>query len=679
MRLTSTVLVALQASMGLSHAIPPEAYKHKEQFSELPEAYKKHYQGFEKTTKVTAHRYFSPSHEDHAEKGGEREHFHKDREDEADDESDDESDDEDDEEDEDEDEEEEDKPHAAKSLKPGYENVIAGYEWAGPNVVTETPCPSVDGCPQGHWYDLPPVNGVSRIAQYTIVPATATPSPSKSQHHESEEDEHAHKFIHRHGKSVAKRSDTYGHGATTKSHHQDNYSHSHSGTSYSLSVITETISQDGRRKYERRAPCEIKRKEPVVDPNAPLPRLSTHQLLNIEGIPQWKKKYVAKKLPLDEETKKDFIENKELDAEMITKLNELYAVMFYDRKYRNVKDFLNRPSKYTSGGTGLRKRQPENEKSPKLTQEQLNKLINTPRSHRGWLAGMLDMEKDIGKEFVTAKEFRPQLIEKLNKEYARVWKDRKKYKHVLDKIGVKWKRYEAPSPRIRPDQLADWERLDSYGRQMIAMALGFKKEVRMEFCYTPKFTPELIEKLNKEYARCLKHPKKYKHTLERLNNVWWPDRPTRFKPEKHVDKRVSIDSHREGSEVESGLDEEIEELLKVKKEVREHIAKELNFDISLTEEFVLAKKLTNSVVQKFKKALEETKISPKTRQLLKKLVDKHEAKQAAYNQERVNISLGENLKTKNNKQKKGKWCKEFMGELEDTLNVSEKEVKEKKD
>ncbi|KIL93275.1 hypothetical protein FAVG1_03253 [Fusarium avenaceum] len=676
MRLTSTVLVALQASMGLSHAIPPEAYKHKEQFSELPEAYKKHYQGFEKTTKATTHRYFSPSHGDHAEKEGEREHFHKDREDESDDESDDEND------EEDEDEDGEDKPHATKSLKPGYENVIAGYEWAGPNVVTETPCSSVDGCPQGHWYDLPPVNGVSRIAQYTIVPATATPSPSKSQHHESGEDEHAHKLIHRHGKGFAKRGDTYGHGATTESHHEDNYSHSrshsHSGTSYSHSVITETISQDGRSKYERRAPCEIKRKEPVIDPNAPLPRLRTHQLLNIEGIPQWKKKYVAKKLPLDEETKKDFIEKKELDAEMITKLNELYAIMFYDRKYRNVKDFLNRPSKYTSGGTGLRKRQPESEKPPRLTQEQLNKLIKAPRSHRGWLADMLEMKLDIGKEFMNAKEFRPELIERLNKEYARVWKDREKYKQVLDKIGVKWKRYEPPSPRIRPDQLADWERWSSFYRLVMAFDLDFKKELRKEFSQTPKFTPELIEKLNKEYARCLKNPKKYP-ILERLNNVWWPGRPTRFKPEKHAKNRFRIDSHREGSEVDSGLDEEVKELLKVKKEVREHIAKELDFDISLTEEFVLAKKLTNSVVHKFKKALEETKTSPKTRKLLKKLVDKHEAKQAAYDQERVNISLGENLKTKNNKKKKGKWCKEFMGELEDTLNVSEKEVKEKKD
>ncbi|SPJ89141.1 uncharacterized protein FTOL_12914 [Fusarium torulosum] len=664
MRLTSTVLVALQASMGLSHAIPPEAYKHKEQFSELPESYKKHYHGFGKTTKVTTHRYFSPSHGDHAGKEGEREYSHNDREHEFDDESDDESDDEDDEEDE-EDEDEEDKPHATKSLKPGYENVIAGYEWAGPNVVTETPCPSIDGCPQGHWYDLPPVNGVSRIAQYTFVPATATPSPSKSNHHEPEEDENAHKFIHRHGKSFSKRGDTScaHHRVTTETHHQDGYSHS--GTSYTHRMITETVSQDGHSKYERRAPCEIKRKKKVFDPNAPLPRLNTHQLLNIEGIPQWKKKYVAKKLPLDEETKKDFREKKELDAEMITKLNELYAVMFYDNKYRHVKDFLNRPSKYTSGGTGLRKREPE--QAPRLTQEDLNKLIGLPGPHRIMVANMLEIDKDVATEFYNAKEFRPQLIEKLNKEYARVWRDRKKYKNVLKKIGVKWKRYVAPSPKLRPDQL---ERLIKAPRYLMGYKLDFDKKLRTEFGQARKITPELIERLNKAYARCLKRPKKYNYILRKLDGEC---------PPQPFDKRTHIDSHREGSEIDSGLDEEIEELLEIKKDVREHIAKELNFDINLTEEFVLAKKLTTSVVDKFKKALKETGATPKTRQLLEKLVDKHEAKQAAYDQERVNISLGENLKTKTDKSERKGWCKEFLGELEDTLNVTEKEAKEKKD
>ncbi|KAM0332813.1 hypothetical protein ACHAPQ_005587 [Fusarium lateritium] len=675
MRLTSTVLVALQASMGLSHAILPEAYKHKEQSSDLPGSYKKHYQGFEKTARVSTHRYFSPKHEHHAEKEGEREHSHDDQEYESDD-SDDDSDDEGDEED----EGKEDKPHATKSLKPGYENVVPGYEWAGPNVVTETPCPSIEGCPQGHWYDLPPVNGVSRIAQHTLIPVTPTPSSSKSHHHEPEEDEYAHKFIHRHGKDFSKRGGISGppHGVTTETHHQEGCSHS--GSSYSHHLVTETVSQDGGySKYERRAPCEIKRKKPVFDPNAPLPRLTTHHLLNIEGIPKWKKKHVAKKLPFDEETKMEFLESKELDAEMITKLNELYAVMFYSDKFKSVKNYINRPSKYTSGGTGLQKRQPE--KPPKLTQEQLNKFIEAPRAHRVMVAKWLGIKKDLQKELYNADEFRPSLIEKMNKEWARIYKDRKKYKKPLKKLKVNWKRYETPSPKLTAVQLKHLEGLGSVARYRAGYKFDFNKKLIKEFGRTPKLTPELIEKLNKEYARCLRHPKKYLSFLGELNGEGQPTkaRSTIPKPAQHFERSIPIDSHREGSKVDSGLDKEIEELLEVKKEVREHIAKELNFNLALTEEFVLAKKLTTSVVDKFKKALKEAEPNPKTRQLLEKLVDKYEAKQAAYDQERVKISLGENSKTKVNKEKKKGWCKEFLDELEDTLNVSKKEDKEQKD
>jgi hypothetical protein len=77
MRLTNTVLIALQASMGLGLVVPKDNIKkevaeHKHKTSDDAIPYKKNFQGYEKITKITAHRYYGPK--DHKHHHEEKEH-----------------------------------------------------------------------------------------------------------------------------------------------------------------------------------------------------------------------------------------------------------------------------------------------------------------------------------------------------------------------------------------------------------------------------------------------------------------------------------------------------------------------------------------------------------------------------------------------------------------------------
>ncbi|KAF5668555.1 hypothetical protein FHETE_5246 [Fusarium heterosporum] len=595
-----------------------------------------------------------------------------------------------------------------RTIKPGYENVVPGYEWAGPGVVTETPCADSHGCPPGRYLNLPSREGVPRIGLHfgddlpipTAKPwsyENAMPAPSwpdKSYDQESKkkdkeaknEDEYAYKNIHRHKTNLSKRSPI--------------------SPELERRVREKIAKQRANSKLQRRAPCKKKKEEPIIDPDAPLPRLSTHQLLNIEGIPHWKRKYVVDKLPFDDESKKQFMEFKELDADMITKLNELYAAIYYDDKYDGIKDHINRPSKYTAKWVtkeiGLHKR---NAKAPKLTQKQLDTIENLKPYQRTMAAQKLDINPKLARELFKAKKLTPELVDALNKEYVRIWENREKYKTVLGMLNVKWKRGEKCDPELSDTQIAELKSLGADTRILAAYAFDFPKPLVEEYAVIKVFTPEFIAKLNKEYARVLKEPKKYERVLKRLGakrkrsapgltdaqmarliylsahdrkilakeinldeettrkfveaEHLTPELVTKFnslhalvhdkhesKPPYHLSGHLN-DRHKRDA---SGPDKEAEELGKNEKEVREMIAKDLELDESLTEEFVLAKKLTTSLVEKFNDILEDKQEDSWYQDILRKILGEFKSAEV-FDQEKVKISFGKNPEAKNSSDK----------------------------
>ncbi|KAF4988590.1 hypothetical protein FGRMN_9710 [Fusarium graminum] len=610
-------------------------------------------------------------------------------------------------EDEDEDELDENK-QGTRTVKPGYENVVPGYEWAVPGVVTETPCADSHDCPQEKYFDLPSRDGVSRIGllfgddlpiptakPWSYEDAMPAPSwPDKSYDQESKkkdqesknEDDYAYKNIHRHKTNFSKRNPI--------------------SPELERRVREKIAKQRANSKLQRRAPCKKKNKEPIIDPDAPLPRLNTHQLLNIEGIPQWKRKYVVDKLPFDDATKKQFMEFEELDAEMITKLNELYAAIYYDDKHDGIKEYINRPSKYTAkwvtSEIGLSKR---NAKAPKLTQKQLDTIENLKPYQRTMAAQKLDINPKLARQLFKAKKLTPELVDALNKEYVRIWENREKYKSVLGMLNVKWKRGEKCDPKLSDTQIAELKSLGADTRILAAYAFDFPKPLIEEYAVIKVFTPEFIAKLNKEYARVLKEPKKYERVLKRLGSKrkrsapgltdaqmarliylsahdrkmlakeinldkettrmfveaehLTPELVTKFnslhalvhdkhesEPPYHLSDHLNDRRRRDAS----GPDKEAEELRKIEKEVREMIAKDLEFDESLTEEFVFAKKLTTSLVDKFNNILEDTREESWYRDILWNIMGEFKSAEVS-NKEKVKISLGKDSEAKTSSNK----------------------------
>ncbi|KAM0344050.1 hypothetical protein ACHAPU_007953 [Fusarium lateritium] len=598
------------------------------------------------------------------------------------------------------------KEQGTRTVKPGYENVVPGYEWAGPGVVTETPCADSRDCPPGRYFDLPSRDGVSRIGQrfgddlpvptakpwsyedampappwsdksYNQEPKKEDQEPKTKDQELKNKDEYAYKNIHRHKKDFSKR---------------------HAINPELERRVREMIAkQRAHSKIQRRAPCK-KKKEIVIDPDAPLPRLSTHQLLNIEGIVDWKKKMIVGNLPWDEETKKRFVEIKELDPDMITKLNELYATIYYDDKYEDIKTYIGRPSKYTAKWVtpeiGLAKR---NAGAPKLTQKQLDTIENLKPYQRTMAAQKLDINPKLGRELFKAKKLTPELVEGLNKEYGRIWKNREKYKAVLGMLNIKWKRdIKKCPPKLSDTQIAELKSLGGDTRILAGYAFDFPKSLIEEFAIIKKFTPEFIAKLNTEYVRVLKEPKKYARVLKRLGAK--RKRSTSGLTDAQMARLIYLSTHerkllakeinldeettRQFVEAEhltselitkfnslhalvhgkheseppyhlsnrqkrdaSGPDKEAEELREIEKEVREMVAEDLKFDESLTEEFVFAKTLTTSLVEKLNEVLKYTQMDSRYRDLLWKIMGEFKPAKV-FNQGKVEISVGNNRKEK---------------------------------
>ncbi|KAH6979882.1 hypothetical protein EDB82DRAFT_465825 [Fusarium venenatum] len=434
---------------------------------------------------------------------------------------------------------------------PGYENVIPGFEWAGIGVVTEVPCRSAADCPEGGWFMLAPKLGEHRriAMNYPKTPGTHHPRPASEpteykarspvgleglvyeNDHEDYSNERDYKLIHRHSGGLAKRS------------------------------------IEARAPCKKKPPKEGKPKEvKKIDPNKPLPRLSTVHLLNIEKLSAWKREALIAAMPMmDDEFKMEFLTFQELTPEFITKLNELYAVLLETADGRRIIEFITRRPRYV----------PTSKRSAReLSEKEIKRIEELSPVIRQIVAKKLDFDPKLTLELANAEELSDDLIEKLNKEYARVIND-PKYAKILENFLPKSKRAE---PKLSKEMISKIEGLMSPSIRMVAAKkLNMDPELTTEMANAEKFTPELIEKLNKECARISKDPK-CKGLLDKIG----------FK-HKRADKAPQLSKT------------QIVKLEELSPMIRKKAAKRLGLDDKLSTELINTKKFTPELIKKLNK------------------------------------------------------------------------------
>ncbi|KAF9784280.1 hypothetical protein IL306_007380 [Fusarium sp. DS 682] len=330
------------------------------------------------------------------------------------------------------------------------------------------------------------------------------------------------------------------------------------------------------------------------DPNAPLPRLKTLHILNIEALKPEDRKRIALGLPLDEATRKEFGEFKECSPELITKLNAMYAEIVDDPKYRAFIKYINTERKMI-GGTGKdRKRS-----APEISPQSLAKIEGMEPNLRRLAAQKLDFPPKLVEEFANCGKLAPGMIEKLNKEYERVH-DKPKYAKIIDKLKSETKR---SLPKISSPALAKIEAMEPNLRRLAAEELDFPPKLVEEFANCGKLSHGMIQKLNMEYARIYNNPK-YAKILQKFNS--------KAKRSKNQDKDQGQEEPKKLTELQ------LKKIGKLPRLYRLMAAKRLDFPKDLRKEFAKKKIYNGELLERLNKEWARVQKDPK----YKKIVDK---------------------------------------------------------
>ncbi|KAJ4131750.1 hypothetical protein NW768_005947 [Fusarium equiseti] len=550
---------------------------------------------------------------------------------------------------------------------PGYEKVIPGFEWAGPGRVTEVPCPSVTDCPQGGWFMLAPRYGEHRRIAMNYPKNTPTPHPHPHPQ--------PHSTRHFHQPDYKPRSPVRYEG---RAHEKDN---DEDEGEYKL--IHRHSSHMGKRSIEARTPCSKKKDVKVkkLDPNKPLPRLSTTQLMNFEGLSSEKRAEIVSKYPwMDEELKKEFPTYKELTPRLITKLNEFWGTILLDRganqlfieAIKRKPRFVPRKRATPELGEGesnkieaLSKRA-----DPVLSEDQIKRIEAAAPLLRRIVAGRLGFDPRVTEELATARgKFSADLIAKLNKEYARIMSD-PKYKDLREKYlpdSKKAKRGEDIQKKYRLDkeQIQTIENTSPLLRRTLCEYCDVNMRLTSELVNAPTpFSKELIEKLNVEYTRVM-NDFHFWRLRERFVDAPRFQKEKKAKEAKEAEEACKACKAKEVKEAnEAREDKEAEKARKAKKfreaqrfckakeakeaqqaskpiskrsepqlsekaikkieglsyPIRRIVAKKLDLDPKLTAELVKTDKLSDNLIEKLNVEYGRIKNDPKYKDILDKFL-----------------------------------------------------------
>ncbi|KAM0382770.1 hypothetical protein ACHAO7_005118 [Fusarium culmorum] len=472
------------------------------------------------------------------------------------------------------------KEDTVNHVLPGYENVIPGFEWAGVGVVTEVPCRSAADCPEGGWFMLAPKFGEHRRIAMNFPKATAKPH----HHHASGPTVQVHKSDYKARSPVGHEGVLY-----QKDHEEEDRNE----REYKL--IHRHSSGLSKRSIEARVPCkkqseEEKEKErqknfKKIDPNKPVPRLDTPELLNIEALSDEKRQAVVAAFPImGEEFNKEFLEFQELTPELINKLNELYAILLESEEGKVIVNIINRNPKY------VRK---SKRSVPELSEKQIDRIEDLTPAIRQVLAKKLDFDPKLTLEFVNADELSDDLIARLNKEYTRVVRD-PKYAKIIKKF-MSMSNSKRAEAELTKEMLNKIEGLSPIMREIVAKKLDFSPELSDELANADKLSDDLVAKLNKEYARVVSDPK-YAKIIEKFKSN---SNSKRAEPELSQEMISKVES--------------------MSPSMRMMAAQKLDMDPELTSEMANAEKFTPELIEKLNKEYARITRDPKYKNLLDKI------------------------------------------------------------
>ncbi|KAL6923325.1 hypothetical protein FSST1_000599 [Fusarium sambucinum] len=335
------------------------------------------------------------------------------------------------------------------------------------------------------------------------------------------------------------------------------------------------------------------------------PKLTKEMISKIEGLSPAMRMMAAKKLDFDPKLTLELANASKLSDDLIEKLNKEWARISSDPKLlKTIERFTSKPKSKRA--------------EPELSKEMISKVEQMSPSMRMMAAKKLNMDPELTTEMANAEKFTPKLIEKLNKEYARISKD-PKYKDLLDKIGFKHKRADE-APQLSKTQLASLEGLSPMIRKKAAKRFGLNDKLSAELINTKKFTPELIKKLNKEYALRYEQYKKDKVIVSKSKRQVSPD-----SKEKQDEEASSDAEEKRDEEASSGAKDEVkldpEELKELAKKIREKITKGLKPDADLDSEFLHAKRITESFIEKLNNVSRDVLVNLKWEEIVEDILD----------------------------------------------------------
>ncbi|KAF4337812.1 hypothetical protein FBEOM_8301 [Fusarium beomiforme] len=351
------------------------------------------------------------------------------------------------------------------------------------------------------------------------------------------------------------------------------------------------------------------------DPNAPLPRLKTLHILNIEALKPEDRKRIAFGLPLDEATRKEFGEFKECSPELIAKLNTMYAEIIDDPKYRHFIKYINTERKMI-GGTGKDRKRSTLEISPQA----LKKIESMEPNLRRLAAQKLDFPPKLVEEFTNCGKLSPGMIEKLNKEYERVH-DKPKYAKIISKLKSESKR---SPPKISSATLAKIETMEPSFRRLAAEELDFPSKLAEEFANCGKLSHGMIEKLNIEYARIYNNPK-YVKIIEQFSSKSKRSKSLEKDREKNKDQEKN-----EQDEPKKLTEEQLKKIGRLPRVFRSKAAQRLNFPKDLRKEFARKKTYTGQLLDRLNKEWARVQKDPQYKKIVEKIMKMDQRKRSVH-------------------------------------------------
>ncbi|KAH7197908.1 uncharacterized protein B0J16DRAFT_279365 [Fusarium flagelliforme] len=309
------------------------------------------------------------------------------------------------------------------------------------------------------------------------------------------------------------------------------------------------------------------------------PQLSEKAIKKIEGLSYSVRGIVAKKLDLDPKLTAELVKTDKLSDELIAKLNVEYARVKSDPKYNDILEKFFSSSKRSE---------------IQLSEKAIKKIEGLSSTVRGIVAQKLDLDPKLTDELVKSDKLSDKLIEKLNVEYSRIKND-PKYKDILDKFLSNSKRAE---PQLSGAMISKVQRMSPRMRGMAAEMLDMDPKLTKELVNAEKLTPELLKKLNREYARVQNDPK-YASILRRLGSIY--------------KRRGNGKDYFGCSEL---TEQQLDKILHMQKSERRLIAETLNFKKDLAEEFVNCEEFTPHLVKTLNEVYSQVKGGRKYNKLL---------------------------------------------------------------